>query len=102
MISNLKAKKGMRLLNNEGRLRTFSRRESGRKDGKNWDELFEWEQYSRKSQNHITNLEKMQPDIVERLNEKMRSIKEKERQRKEERNNGEWDYDGESGEWYWT
>ena len=32
----------------------------------------------------------------------MRLRKEKERQLKEERKNGVWDYHGESGEWYWT
>ena len=32
----------------------------------------------------------------------MREDKERERNRKEEAKNGEWDYCGESGEWFWT
>ena len=32
----------------------------------------------------------------------MRKEKEQERQRDEERKEGIWDYNGESGEWYWT
>ena len=40
---NLKAKKCMQLINSEGWLREFSRRVPGLKDGKNWDELFDWE-----------------------------------------------------------
>ena len=102
LIRNLKAKKGMRLLNSEGSLREFSRRKLGRKDAKGWDELFDWEHYECKSQMHSTNLHQMQPDIVQKLNEKMRLKKEKERQLKEKRKNGEWDYNGESGELYWT
>ena len=44
----------------------------------------------------------VKPDVVEQINQKIREDKEKERKRNEERKNGEWDYNGESGEWYWT
>ena len=56
LLRNLKQKKGMQLLNTEGRLRQFSRRELGRKEGGKWDEMFDWEQYSHKSKYHSENL----------------------------------------------
>ena len=42
------------------------------------------------------------PDIVERLNQKLREQKENERKRIEKASKGEWHYNGESGEYFWT
>ena len=87
LIGNLRAKKGMRLLNSERSLRECSRRKLGRKDAKGWDELFDWEHYECKSQMHSTNLHQMQPDIVQKLNKKNEIEKRKrktiEREKKE-------------------
>ena len=47
-------------------------------------------------------LSKNQPDIVSRINENDRLEKERKRQTEEIRDKGEWDYHGESGEYYWT
>ena len=97
---NLNAKKGMRQLNSEGRVRKFASREAGMKIGK-IDELFEWKQYMKTSKKHKEMLSKNQPDIVSRINENVRLEKERERQTEENRDK-EWDYNGESGEYYWT
>ena len=68
---NLKAKKGMRLLNSEGPMMEFSQRETGHRIA---DGEWEW----KTSQKHAEQLGK-QPDIVERKNESSRIEKEKER-----------------------
>ena len=52
-----------------------------------------------KGRKHKEKLENLKPDIVERLNQKIKDEKEKERKRIEEAKKGEWDYHGESGEW---
>ena len=51
---------------------------------------------------HKEILSKHQPDIVSRINENVRLEKERERQKEENCDRGEWDYNGESGEYYWT
>ena len=66
------------------------------------DELFEWKQYMQTSEKQKEILSKNQPDIVSRINETVRLEKERKRQAEENRDKGEWDYDGESGEYYWT
>ena len=91
----------MRLLNSEGRLKHFASREAGMKSAKN-DELFEWKQYMQTSEKHKEILSKNQPHIVSRINENVRLEKERERQAEENRDKGEWHYDGESAEYYWT
>ena len=48
---NLIAKKGMQLLNIEGRLRSFSHREAGLKRTRKKDNLYEWKQYMKKVRN---------------------------------------------------
>ena len=55
-----------------------------------------------KGKKHEEKLENIKPDVVEQVNQKIREDKERERKRKEERKKGEWDCNGESGEWYWT
>ena len=89
--ANLKAKKGMQLVNEEGTLRKFSRRERVLNKCKTKDEMFEWKQYCIKSEEHRKKLESSQPDIVERINEHVRLEKEKERQESQRKD-----------DWYWT
>ena len=81
---NLAAKRGMRLLRSEGRLRKFANRETGKKD-----ELFQWKQYMQKSEKHREILSKNQPDIVSKINENARLEKERERLTEENRKKGE-------------
>ena len=104
-MENLKAKNGMRLLREHGRLIEFSHRDTISKRMKD-DDLSEWQKFCDKSQQHSAKLLQNQPDIVKRLNEKNRVEKEKEIQRrekeKEEAANGEWHYNGEMDEWEWT
>ena len=103
LLENLKAKNGMRLLREHGRLIEFSHRDTISKRMKD-DDLSEWQKFCDKSQQHSAKLLQNQPDIVKRLNEKNRVEKEKEIQRreKEEAANGEWHYNGEMDEWEWT
>ena len=96
---NLKAKKGMSLLNSEGSIMEFSRRETGHRKA---DEELEWKTFMGKSQKHAEQLGKKKPDIVEKINESNRIEQEKERLRQEKVKDGEWDWHGESGEWFWT
>ena len=91
----------MRQLKSVGRVGKFVSREAGMKIGK-IDELFEWKQYMKKSKKHKEILSKNQPDIVSRINENVRLEKERERQTEKNRDKGQWDYNGESGEYYWT
>ena len=99
---NLKAKQGMRLIKEEGRINSFGRRFRGKRD-----DLSEWKTYMKNSYSKCI-LEQYKPDIVERINEEVRIQKEKERIEKEkerkeiEENGGEWLYHGDCGEWYWS
>ena len=52
LMRNLKAKKGMQLLNREGTLRQFSRRERLMTKFHTKDDLIEWKNYSQRSDNH--------------------------------------------------
>ena len=89
----------MRLLNSDGPIKEFSRRETGYRKA---DDLWAWKKFMSKSQNHAEQLGRKQPDIVAKLNENARIEQEKERLRKEKAEAGEWDWHGESGEWIWT
>lgn len=102
LVGNLIAKKGMQLLNVEGRLRRFAHREAGMKRTRKKDNLYEWKQYMQKSEKHKEILSRNQPDIVSRINKCIRQEQENERQKEEDRKKGYWDYNGESGEYYWT
>ena len=62
---NLKSKKGMRILRKEGRLEEFS---TSCNRGKT--ELETWNTYCIGSEDNETNLRKIRPDIVQKLNQK--------------------------------
>ena len=94
---NLKAKRGMRFSRKEGYIREFSRRSEGK-----LEEMFEWEKYYRIGHKQKKILENNKPDIVQKINDKMRILKESERKRTKKIEEGIWDYHGESGEWFWT
>ena len=68
---NLDAKRGMRLLNEKGSLNEFQRRR-----GRNTTEMFDWEIFVRKGKKQSEIVEDYKPDIVERINKKMRKEKE--------------------------
>ena len=87
----------MKLFNEEGRLKDFKRRVGGKRS-----EVQDWKTFMGKGKKHEEKIGTVKPDVVEQINQKIREYKEKERKRNEERKNGEWDYNGESGEWYWT
>ena len=93
LIRNLQAKRGMQLINQEGTLRKFTRRERVRKKLETKDNTIEWKNYLQKGENHKRKLENINPDIVERINEQMRLDKEKERHVERDFN------EGESAEW---
>ena len=97
LLENLKSKKGMRILNEEGRLHEYEIR------GKqNLSEMSDWEKYIKRGKVQHDLAKEVIPDIVQKINQKTRDEKERERKRKEEEKNGVWNYSGESGEWYWT
>ena len=87
LLRNLEAKKGMRLLKEEGRLRKFVSRAPKLKKGQSSETLFEYRKYFEKSEGHKQKLKKMEPDIVEKINEKIRLEKEDEIQRKKKESN---------------
>ena len=91
LLRNLKAKKGMQLVNQEGTLREFSRRERLMTTFEKNDDLLEWKNYWSRSDDHRRNLEKNKPDLVERINDQIRLDKEKERQEKSEQKKREED-----------
>ena len=76
---NLKPKQGMKLLNEEGRLNEFASRYERRKKPYKTDDLHELRNYWEKSDEHQQKLNKLQPDIVERINEQIRIEKEEKR-----------------------
>ena len=103
LFGNLRAKKGMRVLREEGRLKDIGWRFRGAKD-----EIREWESFMEKDAASVSVLEMRKPKLVEFLNSKHR--KEKEDQEEKERcraeivkdNGGEWCYNAEYSEWYWS
>ena len=95
LIQNYKAKKGMQLLHEEGRLCDFVRR-----DPMKLNETNDWKRFYQKSKKHAAILNERKPDIVEKLNTISREENEKERRKKEKEKEGEWIYNGESGEYY--
>ena len=74
----------MTLLNEEGRLNEFASRYERRKKPYKTDDLHELRNYWEKSDAHQQKLNKLQPDIVERINEQIRIEKEEKRNRNEE------------------
>ena len=97
LIQNLHAKKGMNIFKEEGRIRNFERRSY-----KNRDELSDWKEFVQKGRTYTKIVQHCNPDIVDRLNQKHREEKESEKKRKEKENKGEWLYNGESGEYFWS
>ena len=103
---NLKSKKGMRLLREEGRLREYTERIE-----QNSDEKVDWENFMKKSKKHTDMAEKARPDIVKRINEESRKTKErlrekdleeeKIREKKIQEDGGEWIFNAEFGEYSW-
>ena len=104
----LNAKKGMQEFREYGRLRDFSKRSVKIKD-----EISDWANFVQKGDPYLEVLSSKKPDLIDRINQKIREEKEEEREKemkeketkeKEEakRKEGIWDYNGESGEWYWT
>ena len=98
LMQNLQAKKGMQMLETEGRKVKFSRRSGGKQS-----ETRDWENYSKRNKEFKHELEIRKPDIVTILNEKAREEKEKERAREErvKEDGGEWLHDGENG-YFWS
>ena len=99
LTQNLQAKQGMASLNEEGRKKEFTRRSGGKTVEKR-----DWELFFKSGNNAARMLCQRKPDIVEQINAKVRQEKEMERKQKEtvEENGGEWLYNGEMGEWYWS
>ena len=83
----------MQIVNQEGTLRVFSRRDRLLTKFQGNYELFEWKNYWSRSDNHRTNLEKNKPDLLERINDQIRLDKERKRQEKSERKKREKDFD---------
>ena len=81
LTKNLEAKKGMRLLNSEGRLRKFSER---LKKTHKKEDFLDWQEYWKNGEKQKQKLINLQPDIVDRINEEVRVQKEKKRQHDEE------------------
>ena len=107
---NLKAKKGMRIFREEGRLRDHAYR--GRP---NSNEINDWKKFRENGEGHAEILNKRKPDIVQVLNERVRDEKERLRIQKEreeedekirkekiEEDGGEWVYNSEYAEYYWV
>ena len=106
----LKAKKGMKLFRNEGRLRDYME-----KNGNNSSEMEDWQNFMKNSKRHVEMAENLKPDIVQKLNEKIREEKEKKiiqnkqteeeeerRKKKVEEDGGEWVFNSEYSEYYWV
>ena len=81
LTKNLEAKKGMRLFSNEGRLRDFSKR---LKKTHKKEDFLDWQDYWESGEKERQKLTKLQPDIVDKINEKVRLEKERKRQHDEE------------------
>ena len=94
---NLKAKKGMQLIYDEGWKKEFCVRSGGKTE-----EIRDWEVYRGSGRINSQVLEAKRPDIIQILNEKRRVEKERERNRIEREKNGEWCYHAESGEYFWS
>ena len=100
----------MRLLYEKGRLQDFKHR-TGRKT----EEIDDWESYGGKGKDHMEKLEELKPDIVTKINEKIREEKERLRLQKEkeverengrkkqiEEDGGEWIYNAEYDHYDWV
>ena len=66
LIENMKAKKGMNLLKEKGRIRDFERRAI-----KNSTEMSDWKTFMKKGKSYSDLISKRKPDIVARLNQEI-------------------------------
>ena len=100
LLENLRAKKGMNLLKEKGRMRDFERRAT-----MNNTEMSDWKNFMMKGKTNSDLLTKAKPDLVERLNQQIREEKEKDRKRKEdeekEEKEGRWNYNAEYDDYFW-
>ena len=87
----------MQLIHDEGWSKEFSYCSGGK-----IEEIRDWELYRGNGRIYSQVLEAKRPNIIQILNEKTRIEKEKERKRKEGEKNGEWCYQAESGEYFWS
>ena len=107
---NLKAKKGMRIFHEVGRLIEHKDRIKP-----NSSEVVDWENFQKKSKRHADMLDETKPDIVQKINEKMRDegerlreqikkAEEKELVRKKqiEEDGGEWVNNAEYDDYHWV
>ena len=101
LLDNLKAKKGMKLLKERGRLRDFKTRVT-----KNKTEMSDWKDFIKKGKTFSDLITKAKPDLVERLNQEIREEKEKDRKRKEDEEKEEreeqWHYIAEYDDYVWV
>ena len=101
LAEKLRAKEGMQEFREYGRLVNFSKRSK-----RNINEFSAWKNFYKKWKECSEIPFEKKTDLIGRLNQEIREEKEKERQKKEKeekkREEGMWDYNGESGEWYWT
>ena len=67
LLENLRAKKGMKLLKEKGRLRDFERRAT-----KNNTEMSDWKDFMKKGKTFSDLISKAKPEFVERLNQEIR------------------------------
>ena len=107
LIQNLEAKRGMRLLRAEGRLISYKTRTSIPHRDKRLDKnLNDWDWYKRGSTTSSILLENKKPDIVSKLNQEWRCIREREldeiRKREEVEKKGAWIYNPVFDSYSWS
>ena len=108
-LAKQEAKKGMRLLREEGRIRAYRDRGSNKRTTRK-DDLSEWDAFINKSKDHKDLLMKRNSDIVSRLNEKRRKeVEENERKKQVEEEKereryeiGEWIYNPANDDYWWS
>ena len=108
-LAKQEAKKGMRLLREEGRIRAYRDRGSNKRTTRK-DDLSEWDAFINKSKDHKDLLMKRNSDIVSRLNEKWRKeVEENERKKQVEEEKereryeiGEWIYNPANDDYWWS
>ena len=100
---NLKAKRGMRLFREEGRLKDYEQRTKS-----NRNEEQDWTSFIRKGKNYSEKLDECKPDVVAKINEEFRKqedrMREKEAERKKQidEDGGEWVYNAEFDDYHWV
>ena len=106
-------KERMRILRENRVSAKKSLREYHERSFKNKKEILDWKEYCEKGESFAEVLHTRKPDLIERINQEIREEKERDRKKREEererrqeeekrRKDGIWEYNGESGEYYWT